>query len=91
MNRDRSSSGDASRATRDIGHLSGYGLGWALAVALLAWIGIRLDEWLGTSPLLVLLGTLGGIGMGMITVYMRAMARPPRQDADPSESGEDLR
>ena len=76
---------------RDIGHLSGYGLGWALTVALLAWAGIRLDEWLGSSPLMVLLCTLGGIAAGMVTVYMRTMARPARRETDTSGSGEEHR
>ena len=72
----------------DIGHLSGYGLGWALTVALLAWAGLKLDEWLGTSPMMVLLCTLGGIAAGMVTVYMRTMARPGRRETD-AERGEE--
>ncbi len=72
----------------DIGHLSGYGLGWALTVALLAWAGLKLDEWLGTSPMMVLLCTLGGIAAGMVTVYMRTMARPGPRETD-AERGEE--
>lgn len=89
VNEGRTSSADTRRAMRDIGHLSGYGLGWAMTVALLAWVGIRLDAWLGTSPLMVLLGTLGGIAAGMVTVYMRTMVRPPaRPETDASGRGE---
>jgi len=72
----------------DIGHLSGYGLGWALTVALLAWAGLKLDEWLGTSPMMVLLFTLGGIAAGMVAVYLRTMARPGRRETD-AERGEE--
>ncbi len=72
----------------DIGHLSGYGLGWAMTVALLAWAGLKLDAWLGTSPMMVLLFTLGGIAAGMVTVYMRTMARPARRDTE-AERGEE--
>ncbi len=73
----------------DVGQMSGYGLGWALTVALLAWAGIKLDERLGTSPALVLLGTLGGIAAGMITVYMRAMARPTQRESEDPQNGEE--
>ncbi len=73
----------------DVGQMSGYGLGWALTVALLAWVGIRLDEWLGTSPAMVLLCTLAGIAAGMVTVYTRAMARPTRGESDMSQNGEE--
>ena len=73
----------------DLGQLSGYGLGWALTVALFAWAGIKLDEWLGTSPVMVLVGTLGGIGAGMVTVYMRTVAKPTRGETGIRERGED--
>ena len=88
MSGSRTSGADTRRAMRDIGHLSGYGLGWAMTVALLAWLGIRLDARLGTSPLMVLLGTLGGIAAGMVTVYMRTMVRSGRPETDTSGSGE---
>lgn len=82
------SSADARHYMTDIGHLSGYGLGWATTVALLAWAGLKLDAWLGTSPMMVLLCTLGGIAAGMVTVYMRTAARPARRDTD-AERGEE--
>ena len=73
----------------DVAQMSGYGLGWALTVALLAWAGIELDGWLGTSPAMVLLGTLGGIAAGMITVYLRAMAWQAQRESDESQNGEE--
>ena len=72
----------------DIGHLSGYGLGWAATVALIAWAGLKLDAWLGTSPMMLLLCTLGGIAAGIVTVYMRTAARPARRETD-AERGEE--
>ena len=74
---------------RDVRHLSGYGLGWALTVALLAWAGLKLDEWLGTSPLMVLLFTFGGIAAGMVRLYTSAMAPPAQRETDTSRSGEE--
>ena len=87
MREGRRSSAGTSHSLGDIGHFSGYGLGWALTVALLAWAGLKLDEWLGTSPLMILLCTLGGIAAGMVTVYMRAMAGAARSDSDLSNGG----
>ena len=91
MKEGRRSSAGKGHSLGDIGHFSGYGLGWALTVALLAWAGLELDEWLGTSPAMVLLCTLGGIAAGMVTVYMRAMAGHAREGSDTSNSGEEHR
>lgn len=89
MKEGRRSSAGKSHSMGDVAQMSGYGLGWALTVALLAWAGIKLDEWLGTSPAMVLLGTLGGIAAGMITVYLRAMAWQAQRESDESQNGEE--
>lgn len=82
MTQGRRSSAGTRNSMTDIGHLSGYGLGWAMTVAVLAWAGLELDAWLGTSPMMVLLCTLGGIAAGMVAVYLRAAARPSRPETD---------
>ena len=77
------------RRLGEVGRFSGYGLGWAFTVALLAWAGLKVDEWLGTSPAMILLGTLGGIAAGMVTVYMRTVAQPPNEASDTTNIGEE--
>ena len=62
-----------------------------MTVALLAWGGIKLDEWLGTSPVMVLLCTLGGIAAGMVTVYVRTIPGATRTESDTSNAGEEPR
>lgn len=55
------SSGTASQLAR----YSGHGLTLGLAVALFAWLGSRLDERLGTSPLFIAVGAALGFGGGL--------------------------
>lgn len=47
-------------------------IGAELAVFTLLgfWVGRWLDNWLGTSPLFLLLGVLGGLGLGIYGVFL---------------------
>ncbi len=59
-----------------LGRYAGYGLAWVLTALIGGWIGLELDARLGTSPLLAVLGTLGGAGAGMYTLYVRLIVEP---------------
>lgn len=38
-------------------------------ILLMFYVGMKVDEWLKTSPVFVLIGCLLGIGAGMISVW----------------------
>ena len=65
-----------SRPTGELARYSGYGITWVLTVVLLGWGGLALDERLGTTPLLVLLGVLLGIVGGFYRLYLRLVVEP---------------
>lgn len=91
----RSESGDGGRASgsgaadpsHQIGELAGLGLTLGLAIALFAWLGSRLDGWLGTAPLFVLIGTFIGFGGGFYSMYWRLVLKPRREGAGTRDSG----
>lgn len=58
---------------------AGYGLAMALAVVAGGWAGLALDEWLGTAPLLAILGGLSAAGAATYTIYMRLIVEPARK------------
>ena len=69
-----------SAARGELARYSGYGLSWVLTVLLLGWGGLALDERLGTTPLLVLLGSLLGIVGGFYRLYLRLIVEPERME-----------
>lgn len=60
------------------GEFMGAGLQFAAAILLFLFAGRWLDERLGTSPWLVLLGVLLGFGLGFLSLY-RKMVIIPRE------------
>ncbi len=81
----------SSGAFGDAGRLSGYGISWVLTVLILTWIGLRLDERFGTTPLFVLIGALAGVGAGFYTLYVRAVVEPANRKREGPGSGEEHR
>ena len=81
----------SSGALGDVGRLSGYGISWVLTVLILTWAGLRLDEWLGTTPLFALTGALAGVGAGFYTLYVRAVVEPANRKKEGPGSGEEHR
>lgn len=78
--------GDGDRGpVAEVGRYAGHGLTIALSTGLFAWVGLRLDGWLGTGPLLVLLGAFLGFGAGFYSMYHRLVLRP-RSEAEQEES-----
>ncbi len=65
-------------ADGELARYSGYGLTWVLTVLLLGWGGLTLDERLGTTPLLVLSGSLLGIVGGFYRFYRGLIVEPER-------------
>ncbi|NNF27360.1 MAG: AtpZ/AtpI family protein [Gemmatimonadetes bacterium] len=63
-------------AFRDLGRFSGYGMAWAFTTLLGFWVGLKLDEWLGTVPWLTILGAFGGAASGFYTLYVRFIVEP---------------
>lgn len=75
--------------TSQIGRYSGYGLTLGLSIALFAWLGLKLDEKLGTEPLFVLLGTFAGFGGGFYRMYHELVVVPREQEEHDTVSSED--
>ena len=81
----------SARALGDVGRYSGYGISWVLTILVLVWGGLKLDEWLRTSPLLVLAGALLGVGAGFYTLYIRAVVEPANREREVPGRGEEQR
>lgn len=68
-------SGDPDESTTTLagglGRHAGHGLTIALSTALFAWLGSWADDWLGTAPVLVLLGVFVGFGAGFYSMMAR--------------------
>lgn len=75
--------------TSQIGRYSGYGITLGLSIALFAWLGLKLDEKLGTEPLFVLLGTFAGFGGGFYRMYHELVVVPREEKARGEDSSED--
>jgi F0F1-type ATP synthase assembly protein I len=50
---------------------AGIGIQFAVTIVVFAFLGIWLDQWLGTSPLFVLLMVFGGAGLGFWSMVRR--------------------
>lgn len=66
---------------RASGQFLGYGLQWALATVLFLFLGWLADGWLGTKPLLTIVGAFVGAGAGFYSLYHHLVVEPRRRDA----------
>ena len=67
-----------------VGRHAGHGITIAASVALFAWLGTLLDEWLGTRPIFVLLGAFLGFSAGFYSMYRSLVLDPShKRDEDP--------
>ena len=57
----------------------GYGLQWALATVLFLFLGWLVDGWLGTKPLLTIVGAFVGAGAGFYSLYYHLVVEPRRR------------
>ncbi len=61
------------------GQYLGYGLQWALATVLFLFLGWLADGWLGTKPLLTIVGAFVGAGAGFYSLYYHLVVEPRRR------------
>lgn len=59
-----------------------YGLTFAGGILLFIGAGYLLDGWLGTKPVLTVVGTLVGSGLSFFWVYQRLKAEEAAQKAE---------
>lgn len=84
------SEGDEQNLWAAAGEYTGYGLTWALSVLLFLLGGWWVDERLGTTPLLMIVGAFVGAGAGFYSLYRHVMASGMQNRPDrPSTETED--
>jgi hypothetical protein len=68
----------------DIARAMSLGLTWALSTALFLYLGSLADGWLGTKPILTLVGAFVGAAAGFYYLYSQMMAgiRKDKRDRD---------
>ncbi len=79
---------ERGRLPADLGRYAGHGLTWALSTALFLYLGLKVDEWLGTLPLFTVLGAVIGAGAGFYSLYYHLVIEPrDRAEEDGSDDG----
>ena len=63
------------------GQFLGYGLQWALATGLFLFLGWFADGWLGTKPLLTIVGAFIGASAGFYSLYFHLVVEPRQRQA----------
>jgi Putative F0F1-ATPase subunit Ca2+/Mg2+ transporter len=86
-------SGPRDTSTPSVTTLLGVGSMFGLCVGLCTFVGVLADGWLGTSPLLALLGVAIGILVGAAGAYqvIRPYTRTRSAPADPARPDNDVR
>ncbi len=67
---------------QSVGPYLGYGLQWALATGLFLFLGWLADGWLGTKPLLTIVGAFVGAGAGFYSLYYHLVVEPRRRERE---------
>lgn len=78
-------SGTNGRRPRDFGPVLTLGLQLALSVVVFFFLGRWLDQWLGTSPWLMIAGLAVGIAGGFIQFFRTALALGKKEDEQARE------
>jgi hypothetical protein len=71
----------------EISRYLGYGLTWALSTLLFLYLGTLGDAWLGTKPVLTLIGAFVGAAAGFYYMYWHLIEAPKQKKDDPGEDG----
>lgn len=72
-------------AGADVSQYLGHGLTMALSTLLFLLGGQQLDRWIGTEPLLTLLGALIGAAAGFWSMYYHLVIKPRDRDEGRAE------
>ena len=72
-------------AWQDLDHSAVMTVELLVAVLLYGGLGLLADGWLGTSPWLTTIGTLGGLAAGLYLVWLRSERMGRQHDADKSQ------
>lgn len=75
-------------AAADVSRYLGVGLTWALSTVLFLLVGRAADRWLGTEPILTLIGAFVGAGAGFYYMYHHLVVEPRRREAERKADGE---
>lgn len=90
MNQDRKKESESDRTLwAAAGEFTGYGLTWALSVLLFLLGGWWVDERLGTTPLLMIVGAFVGAGAGFYSLYRHVIASTLPKDSESTETSDD--
>jgi hypothetical protein len=73
-------------ANVEVSRYLGYGLTWALSTLLFLYLGTLGDKWLGTKPLLTMIGAFVGAAAGFYYMYVHLVQRPKDGDSDKGQS-----
>lgn len=83
---ERNGSNEANDARTNMlaaaGSYAGLGLQLAASIGLFLWLGWKADHWIGTTPLLTILGAFVGAAAGFYSLY-RHLVLDSRQGRDP--------
>ena len=71
---------DERSTAHDAGQYLGVGMQFAGAIVLFLFVGQWLDERLGTSPWLLLLGVFVGAGAGFYSLYRQLVIMPRERE-----------
>lgn len=64
----------------DAGSFLGHGLTWAVSTGFFLFVGWQADGWLGTRPLLTIVGAFVGAGAGFYSLYHHLVVAPREQE-----------
>ncbi|MGH7574403.1 MAG: AtpZ/AtpI family protein [Longimicrobiales bacterium] len=73
---------DRPSGAAEVSRYLGVGLTWALSTLLFLLLGRAADGWLGSEPILTLIGTFVGAGAGFYYMYHHLVIEPRRREAE---------